>query len=123
MQDLVQEGFPRTIRSRNGGIVLALPAHKIRLGQVLRRMQADLDRAVHASDGVSSARTETFSALFLAAEDEFLAFMDRFSVAGLDYEVPIKQIDCPINQPVSVHLQGKLKGNRTVIRRLHQAPQ
>ncbi|MBM7326274.1 Rrf2 family transcriptional regulator [Agrobacterium sp. S2] len=81
---LVHEGFLKTMRGRQGGISLAVPATEILLGDVLRRMQPDLVRHANIHDlnepGTANA---ALSAIVGAAEATFLTFMDRFTVADL----------------------------------------
>ncbi|WP_192798215.1 RrF2 family transcriptional regulator [Brucella intermedia] len=95
VNDLVHEGFLKTMRGRQGGIALAVPATEILLGDVLRRMQPDLVRhaEVRGADEPATANT-AFNAIVGAAEATFLTFMDRFTVADLVSEAPARRIDC-----------------------------
>ena len=95
VNDLVHEGFLKTIRGRQGGISLAVPAKEILLGDVLRRMQPDLVRHAEARENEEPATANiAFNAIVGAAEATFLTFMDRFSVADLVSETAGKRIDC-----------------------------
>lgn len=95
VNDLVHEGFLKTMRGRQGGITLAVPATEILLGDVLRRMQSDLVRhaEVRETDEPETA-SMAFAAIVGAAEATFLTFMDRFSVADLVSDAVTKRIDC-----------------------------
>jgi Rrf2 family nitric oxide-sensitive transcriptional repressor len=95
VNDLVHEGFLKTMRGRQGGIALAVPATEILLGDVLRRMQPDLVRhaEIRESDELEVASI-AFAAIVGAAEATFLTFMDRFTVADLVSDAAAKRIDC-----------------------------
>ena len=45
VQDLGRLGLLTTVRGRGGGIRLAVPAEEIRIGQVVRKTEADMDLA------------------------------------------------------------------------------
>lgn len=95
VNDLVHEGFLKTVRGRQGGIALAVPATEILLGDVLRRMQPDLVRHADVRENDEAATANiAFNAIVGAAEATFLTFMDRFSVADLVSDAASKWIDC-----------------------------
>lgn len=95
VNDLVYESFLKTMRGRQGGIALAVPAREILLGGVLRRMQPDLVRHAEVRESEEPATaTNAFNAIVGAAEATFLTFMDRFSVADLVNDAASRRIDC-----------------------------
>jgi Rrf2 family protein len=95
VNDLVHEGFLKTMRGRQGGIKLAVPPHEILLGDVLRRMQPDLARYANIDESAEPSTTNAaFTAIVGAAEATFLTFMDRFSIIDLVSDIAGKRVDC-----------------------------
>ncbi len=80
---LARTGFLKTIRGRNGGVVLAVPAAEISVGAVVRATEEELQAAYSAGGGDGAQGAVTFDAL---VDDAFLAFvelLDRNSIAEL----------------------------------------
>jgi len=83
---LGQAGTIRTVRGRNGGIMLAHPAHEIRVGQVVRNSEpdfymADCFDALRATCRYAG-RCRVQDALGQAT-DAFLATLDALTLADL----------------------------------------
>lgn len=78
---LVRGGFLRTIRGRNGGVELAIPADDISIGSVVRATEQSLQTdAMDAKAGDSQASFETM------VDDALLAFveiLDQNTIAEL----------------------------------------
>jgi len=78
---LGRAGFVRTVRGRGGGIELAVPAADIRIGDVVRHGEADLNMAecgeclIAPACGLTSVLNEALGA--------FLAVLDRYSLADI----------------------------------------
>lgn len=82
---LASEGFVRTTRGRGGGLALAMPADRIGLGDVVRKLERDLSIAeCFRMDG--SCRIEAACGLRVMlgrALNAFLAELDRWTLADL----------------------------------------
>lgn len=76
-------GYIRTLRGRNGGLLLARPAEAIRVGDVVRDLEDDL-RLVECFPASSSAcRIEPACALKRSLEDAMQAFLDVLDQVNL----------------------------------------
>ncbi|MES2494898.1 MAG: Rrf2 family transcriptional regulator [Pseudomonadota bacterium] len=78
---LGRAGFIRTVRGRGGGIALATPAENIRIGDVVRHGEPDLQLAdcgtclIAPACGLNTVLSEALGA--------FLAVLDRYSLADI----------------------------------------
>lgn len=78
-------GYIETLRGKKGGLRLAMPAASINLGDVVRRMEPDLE-LVPCFDpgGVCRIRSAcTLKGVLGEALDAFLGVLDRYSLADL----------------------------------------
>lgn len=81
---LVQAGFMKSTRGRNGGIKLAHDPENIRLGDVLQYVQPDLVFHMPRAKGLSIEEDcKTLREILAEAEATFLSVMDRYCVADL----------------------------------------
>lgn len=83
-QALVNEGFARSLRGRNGGIALARNASEIRVGDVVRK----LERGMRLADCASCALKAdcALSSVLAEALEAFLGVLDRYSLADVSRE-------------------------------------
>ncbi|MBB4614631.1 RrF2 family transcriptional regulator [Novosphingobium taihuense] len=83
-QALVQAGFAMSQRGRSGGIALALPAHQITVGDVVRK----LERGLRLADCATCALREdcALSSVLAEALEAFLAVLDRYTLADVSRE-------------------------------------
>ncbi len=82
---LVQEGFVRAERGRGGGLTLALPADRINIGDVMRRLKKD-DPVVECFSTNKSCRILPACGLrtpLQEAQEAFFAVLDRYSLADV----------------------------------------
>ena len=83
---LGQEGLIETIRGRQGGVRLAVPPERIRLGDIVRRFEEDM-RIVECFDPVTNtcaiAPVCTLSGILSEALKGFMAVLDRHTLADL----------------------------------------
>jgi len=78
-------GYIETVRGRNGGVRLAKPPDDINVGEIVRRMEPDLD-IVPCFKASSACMIEPACILKEAineALDAFLAVLDRYTLADL----------------------------------------
>jgi len=78
---LGKAGFVRTVRGRGGGIELAMEPGAIRIGDVVRHGEADLDLADCGECLIAPACGLT--GVLREALDAFLAVLDRHSLADV----------------------------------------
>jgi len=84
-QNLVRLGYLRAMRGRNGGIILAVPAGEINLGDLVRSIEPDWNLVGCFSDPDSCAITPAcrLKGLLKDATDAFLGVLDQHSVGDL----------------------------------------
>lgn len=81
VNQLANDGFLRTIRGRGGGFTLARPAEAIRIGDVVRRMEPDLQLAecgscvMRLDCGLTPVLGEAMAA--------FIDALDRYTLADV----------------------------------------
>jgi Rrf2 family nitric oxide-sensitive transcriptional repressor len=83
---LGQLGYLETLRGKGGGMRLARPPHKIRLGEVLRATEDSLALVECFDAQVSECRIESacvLKAVLTRAVDAFFAELDRHTLADL----------------------------------------
>lgn len=85
VHELGQEGVLRTVRGRQGGIHLARPPEKIRLGDIVRKMETDLDIApCFSGSGVCAIQPRCrLQRAFKEALNAFMAALDDYTLAEL----------------------------------------
>lgn len=85
VHQLGQEGVIRTVRGRQGGIHLARPPETIRLGDIVRKMEADLDIApCFSGSGMCAIQPRCrLQRAFKEALNAFLAALDDYTLAEL----------------------------------------
>lgn len=82
-QNLARHGYIIGYRGKGGGIALARPARTINLGQVLERVEANLQPASHA-DGFSVSESDgRFHDALDAARQAFVDTLSSHSLADL----------------------------------------
>lgn len=105
---LARTGFLKTIRGRNGGVVLAMPAAEISVGAVVRATDSELQANSPKKEDGTQKGAVTFDAM---VDDAFLAFvelLDRNSIAELaanetdDANPKVKVLPAEQPQPTKV---------------------
>ncbi len=84
--DLGRFGFLETVRGRGGGLRLARAPEKIRLGDVVRKMEEDFTLVECFADGSSTCRIDGSCRLQHVLSDAlkaYLGVLDRYSLADL----------------------------------------
>jgi len=83
--DLARAGIVRATRGKGGGLELAREPAQVRLGELVRLLERDLDLADCFEDAVSCPIREIcrFRTALLEARDAFLASLDRWTLADL----------------------------------------
>jgi Rrf2 family nitric oxide-sensitive transcriptional repressor len=78
-------GYVETVRGRNGGLRLARPPAEINVGEVVRRMEPDLDivPCFNASGACVIQPACILKGALDEALDAFLAVLDRYTLADL----------------------------------------
>jgi Rrf2 family nitric oxide-sensitive transcriptional repressor len=76
-------GYIRTLRGRNGGLLLARPAETIRVGDVVRDLEDDLRLVECFPASTSACRIEPACVLKRSLEDALRAFMDVLDQVSL----------------------------------------
>lgn len=83
---LGQRGYLETIRGRKGGLRLARPAHRIKIGDVIRVMEDDMT-LVECFDPASNACVITgpcsLRGILSEALDAYFKVLDRYTLADL----------------------------------------
>jgi Rrf2 family nitric oxide-sensitive transcriptional repressor len=88
---LVAEGYVVTTRGKGGGVRLNVDPGRIRIGELVRKSEADTVLVECFSPGVSDCRIENACRLrsaFYKAQQAFYAVLDTYTLA-----------DCLANQP------------------------
>jgi Rrf2 family nitric oxide-sensitive transcriptional repressor len=86
VHNLGLKGFIHTIRGKNGGIRLARKPEDIVIGDVVRRMEPDFDLLEcfnPVEDQCVITNTCSLKYLLLGARDNFLAMLDKYTVADV----------------------------------------
>ncbi len=86
VQRLGQKGYLTTIRGRNGGLRLGHPVQDIKVGDVVRDMEAELGVLGCLRGEADYCRIEeccTLRSALAEATDAFLATLDRYTIADL----------------------------------------
>jgi Rrf2 family transcriptional regulator, nitric oxide-sensitive transcriptional repressor len=85
VQRLAQSDYVTTVRGQRGGIRLALPAEQINIGEVVRRMESDLDVVpCFAADKCCAIQPECVLATAVGhAMQAFLDVLDQYTLADL----------------------------------------
>ena len=81
VSDLAGNGYVTSLRGRNGGIRLAMPAKDIRVGAVVRHTEQDLELV--DCDGCVIAPVCGLPGAFHEAVRAFLAVLDGYTLADL----------------------------------------
>jgi Rrf2 family nitric oxide-sensitive transcriptional repressor len=90
---LSKAGFIEAMRGRNGGVKLALDPASIRIGTVVREIEAT-EVGVAGTDGTIKRRVKSpINAIFDSALEAFIGVLDRHTVA--DLAVPRKRRPAP----------------------------
>ncbi len=80
------QGYIHTIRGKNGGLRLGRPANEIVVGDVIRKMEPDfelLECFNAATDDCIITRTCLLKSVLISARDDFLATLDKYTVADV----------------------------------------
>ena len=92
---LTRSGFLKAVRGRSGGLMLAKPAHKIRLGDVVRATEPDfaLVECFAAGSQCIITRSCRLRGILHEGLDAFSAVLDKYTLADLmlrpkDFGVP-----------------------------------
>lgn len=86
VQTLVGFGVVKGIRGRRGGVALALPAEDIRIGQVVRMLESDMDLVACLSNqptGCVFIGLCRLTGAFQGAIEAFFRELDRLTLADL----------------------------------------
>lgn len=87
VQRLGQEGYVETLRGKGGGLRLGQPADRVRLGTVVRLLEARREPLVECFDRDSNTciigRPCRLRPILAEAEDAFMAALDRYTLADL----------------------------------------
>ena len=78
------QGYIVTTRGKNGGLRLGRPANEIVIGDVVRKMEPDfelLECFNTATDHCVITRTCSLKSVLIGARDDFLATLDKYTVA------------------------------------------
>ena len=78
------QGYIHTTRGKNGGMRLARSANEIVIGDVVRKMEPDfelLECFNAATDHCVITRTCSLKSVLFSARDDFLATLDKYTVA------------------------------------------
>lgn len=85
-QTLVGLGLVRGVRGRRGGLALALPPEDIRMGNVVRMLETDMELVACLGNKPASCALVSLCRLtgaFRGAVEAFLAELDRLTLADL----------------------------------------
>lgn len=84
-QKLAALGLVETVRGRAGGLRLVVPPAEIRVGQVIRRVEPNLDPlpCLHEDDGCPIAGACRLQSVLARARDAFLSVLDGFTLEDL----------------------------------------
>lgn len=84
-RELGREGFVEPVRGRGGGLLLAVPAEEIRIGDVVRRCEENLALVeCFAEDGACTIDTAcSLRRVLNEALEAFLAVLDDYTLADL----------------------------------------
>jgi Rrf2 family nitric oxide-sensitive transcriptional repressor len=86
VNELQHLGYIATTRGRGGGFALATPAHRIRIGEVVRRTEGTMTLVECFDRGTNTCpltRACGLKGVISEAFDAFLAVLDRYSLADL----------------------------------------
>lgn len=78
------EGYIVTTRGKNGGLRLARPANEIVIGDVVRKMEPDLELLEcfnEATDRCVITRSCSLKSVLFNARDSFLNLLDQYTIA------------------------------------------
>jgi len=81
VHDLRKQGYLDSVRGRSGGVMLAIPAEKIRVGDIVRHTEGGFDLVDCASCVIASACSLT-GALHQALA-AFMEVLDNYTLADL----------------------------------------
>lgn len=89
---LTRAGYLKAVRGRFGGLTLAKPPHKIRLGDVIRTTEPDFTLAECFGGGKKCMRCCRLRRILYEGLDEFNAVLDKYTLEDLmlrpkDFEV------------------------------------
>lgn len=90
-------GLVAATRGRNGGVQLARPADQIRIGDIVRAMEAtdvELD-ADRSSKGASGRALQDVNRVFDVALEAFIGVLDQHTLADMASAAPTKAKDAP----------------------------
>jgi len=79
---LSRAGFLEPVRGRNGGVRLARPADAIRIGEVVRAIEASDVEVVGAEEGGRSAKPQ-LNSIFDSALEAFIGVLDQHTLADM----------------------------------------
>ncbi|WP_181704494.1 iron-responsive transcriptional regulator RirA [Chthonobacter rhizosphaerae] len=88
---LVDAGFIRTIRGRNGGIMLGKPAEEIRIGAVVRAAEENFILADCFDEGAHNCPLTMsceYNRILREALGAFFSVLDRYTIADVAKERP-----------------------------------
>jgi Rrf2 family nitric oxide-sensitive transcriptional repressor len=130
---LVRHGFLASWRGRHGGLILAETPEAIRIGAVLKATQSELAELRNRTEPADRSGNSIFDTIVQAAFANFLALMDRFTVADLVAQPPSRRVsclDCGLMNPArlrpwplpSRHHQPPRSGERPVASRAATTP-
>ncbi|MGA8862951.1 MAG: Rrf2 family transcriptional regulator [Gallionella sp.] len=86
VHNLGLKGYIQTSRGRNGGIRLSRPAKEIRLGEVVRSTEPDLDLLEcfnPATDKCVISRSCSLKGVLFNAQASFLQILDKYTLADI----------------------------------------
>ncbi len=86
VHNLGLKGYIQTSRGRNGGIRLSRPAKEIRLGEVVRSTEPDLDLLEcfnPATDKCVISRSCSLKGVLFNAQASFLEILDKYTLADI----------------------------------------
>ncbi len=86
VHNLGLKGYIQTSRGRNGGIRLSRPAKEIRLGEVVRSTEPDLDLLEcfnPATDKCVISRSCSLKGILFNAQASFLEILDKYTLADI----------------------------------------
>ena len=94
-------GLVAATRGRNGGVRLARPADRIRIGDIVRAMEAtdvELD-ADKGSKGASGKALQDVNKVFDVALEAFIGVLDQHTLADMANAAPTKAKDATKSKP------------------------
>lgn len=102
VQSLAEAGLVRTIRGAHGGVMLAKPANKIKIGEVIRNHEQDqaLVECFRPGDGACNLLPHCrLRGMLSQAKNTFYAELDRYTLADCFSATDLSPKELPQRKP------------------------